>query len=104
MAHPGWQIPEGFMCVVTGWGMTDGNGSPAGSRLLRQAALNHMNDQDCYTLYQGIISNFWLNNDMSPLFLYFWSTFCKMPITYFNSKQFFFNFRGFSAHAISVAE
>ena len=33
--------------------LTEGNGSPTGSRLLRQEALNHMNDQDCYTLYQG---------------------------------------------------
>ena len=22
MAHVGWQLPEGFMCVVTGWGQT----------------------------------------------------------------------------------
>jgi len=37
LSHQGWQIPEGFLCVVSGWGMTDGHGSPAGSRTLRQA-------------------------------------------------------------------
>ena len=52
LAHPEWTLPEGFMCVVSGWGMTDGHGSQAGSSKLRQAALNHMNDQDCNILYQ----------------------------------------------------
>ena len=32
--------------------MLSGSGSPIGSRTMRQAAINHMNDADCYTLYQ----------------------------------------------------
>lgn len=32
--------------------MLSGSGSPQGSRTMRQAAINHMNDEDCYTLYQ----------------------------------------------------
>lgn len=52
MAHVGWRIPEGFMCVVTGWGQqTSSAGST--SNVLRQAALNHLNDESCFDLYQN---------------------------------------------------
>ena len=33
MAHVGWQLPEGFMCVVTGWGQT----SSSSTRLLNSS-------------------------------------------------------------------
>ena len=51
MAHVGWRIPEGFMCVVTGWGQTSSSASSA-SQILLQAALNHLKDPDCFDLYQ----------------------------------------------------
>ena len=53
LAHKGWELPDGFICVVSGFGMESGSGSPAGSRYLRQAALNYMNDPDCFVLYQN---------------------------------------------------
>jgi len=40
LAHPGWSLPNGFICVVTGWGMTDGFGNQAGSRTLLQARVS----------------------------------------------------------------
>jgi len=36
MAHRGWELPDGYMCVVTGWGQTAGTGN-YGSKELRQA-------------------------------------------------------------------
>ena len=52
MAHVGWKIPEGFMCVVSGWGQTTSSASSL-SKVLNQAALNHMKDSDCFVLYQN---------------------------------------------------
>ena len=44
-------MPEGFLCVVTGWGQTSSSASSA-SQILLQAPLNHLKDPDCYDLYQ----------------------------------------------------
>ena len=52
LAHKDWTLPDGFMCVVSGWGMTSESSSGAGSPVLRQAALNYMNDDDCHKLYK----------------------------------------------------
>ena len=51
MAHVGWRMPEGFMCVVTGWGQTSSSAASA-SQILLQATLNHLKDPDCFDLYQ----------------------------------------------------
>ncbi|CBY30493.1 unnamed protein product [Oikopleura dioica] len=52
LAHKDWALPDGFLCVVSGWGMTSESSSGAGSPVLRQAALNYMNDDDCHSLYK----------------------------------------------------
>ena len=46
--------------------MLSGSGSPQGSRTMRQAAINHMNDEDCYTLYQ--FAGLDTTDDMQVLF------------------------------------
>ncbi len=31
LAHKDWTLPDGFLCVVSGWGMTSESSSGAGS-------------------------------------------------------------------------
>ena len=63
--------------------MLSGSGSPQGSRTMRQAAINHMNDEDCYTLYQ--FAGLDTTDDMQVLLTKIWFHLVTDPLVFTQS-------------------